>query len=1141
MNVRTSTVRYPELGEVFAGDYEIIELAGVGGYARVFRARAQHSGEELAVKILDPNLDRVALEAFLSRFYREALLTSVLQHPNTVTPIDYGRASDGVPYIVMEYLEGKSVAEFLDAGGRFSMERAQNIVVNVLESLEEAHQHGIVHGDIKSSNIFLQDNNPAARVLDFGVATLIDDEASGTEQVFGTPHYIAPEVAIGKAVTPAADIYSLAIGAYETVHARFPFEAPNPREVMKAHVLRAFPRLAAELRNSPLGRFIERAAAKSPAARPTATEALRILQTGTRPLEILSAGPPTPVHGNPRTAITDIGSTPSISLRMRSPFAGDDVRRPRQRTADRLTELVRRGVKERGMSVILRGPRGVGKERMLRDVLSSENAPIDEDSVFFMNGETSMTADGRIDVTNILEQIPRRFSGFEKLVDPAARIATAYRDDPSDSVAVRRVVEFLLKVAERRPLVWVMTALERADDETANVLTRLIDGIYKTRARMTLVLSLTDDEPVYSRATSYLLRNVKAGVWKTATIVDMPPLSDEAMLELAHEIEPMSDSLAQELVSRSRGLPGRLNALVRAAREQRFVHREHDRLVARLRADLGKLKTGAERSRSLRRRMQSVLRTENIADSIIALSFLGSSFPESAARKLLAELADAIHTRGELDIETAIDRNILAAEKGPDGRTIRILQLDALCELQSDLGAGTRDLVILAAAIVLEAITDSVEASTRAANLFARAGDDELCARCALRGAKLADQKDNLETSMRLYSLAWTHVQGLDSEPNSRLLAEIELGLGRAKLESGAMGAAEELLSHVRDRALSEGDEDFEVRADLELVEIAITRGDGETCARRLPRLAQLARKSDDPSHYVRALVLLGLYSSSVGKRREAARAFVQAEKLAAKEDLGFLRARSRMGIARLLLHEGQYQRALQLLHEAIRYFRTHNHIDLLIESLIARGNMVAASGESGETSFRDAERLAEDHGRGRLLADILAGQGDSMLDDDNLSSASLLFLRALERYRALSHKRGEALTLQRLAETSVKRRQLAAAHTYAAEAIQAFKQARDAVGLARCEVVAAEIFVELREFDNALKCAIDATEQLERIGAGRDVVRAQLVHARILRAAGRDSQATALLANALARAQKTGDKRLTETVRVALMGGMAG
>ena len=201
MTDQKTATRMPAIGETFAGDYEILEFAGAGGYAHVFRARARHLDAEVAVKVLDPVLSGSALDAFLQRFYREALLTSALSHPNTVTPIDYGRTPEGTAYIVMEFLDGESLADVLDRGETFEPERVRNIVIDVLESLHEAHARGIVHADIKSSNIFLQRGNPNARVLDFGVAALIDDETNAS-QVFGTPHYIAPEAAVGNPIGP---------------------------------------------------------------------------------------------------------------------------------------------------------------------------------------------------------------------------------------------------------------------------------------------------------------------------------------------------------------------------------------------------------------------------------------------------------------------------------------------------------------------------------------------------------------------------------------------------------------------------------------------------------------------------------------------------------------------------------------------------------------------------------------------------------------------------------------------------------------------------------------------------------------------------------------------------------------------------
>ena len=1124
MDGEQTATRMPEIGDRFAGDYEILEQVGVGGYARVYRSRAHHLDAEVAVKVLDPHLGGSALDAFLRRFYREALLTSALTHPNTVTPIDYGRNQDGTAYIVMEYLDGESIADLLDRGDQMPVHRVRRIMIDVLESLHEAHARGIVHADIKSSNIFLQRGNPHARVLDFGVASLIDDE-SNAQQVFGTPHYIAPEAAVGNPVSPASDIYSLGITAYEMLHQRFPFDAANPREILKAHVVSPMPEIRADVRNTALGHFIERSTAKSPAIRPNALECIEILRSSTSPIEPLLGGPLTPaqgIHVRLHTGETEgprFAATPSLRLRT----IKDDVSvidaavHGRTEAARRLRSLVTAHLKGPGGVVVVSGPGGVGKERVIRSVLEDRTVQLQDEQIFYMLGDICTTPDGRVDIASLLEQIPRRFDGFERLLEPAAELARAIRQRPGDQALLQRFCDLIITVARKRPFAWVLTSLERADDQVALLLGQLLNTLKRTPAPVCVLLAFSNNEPVSSRNTSYLLRNLEASAWNNGFVVPISRLSDAQMEELARSLEPMADNVVSLLVELAEGNPGRMLWLLRNARERKLLRIEHGRLVRRLRADFAPLREDVDRPAEVRDRLADVLREEEVLQPAIALSFLGKRFPETLGRELLRQLADLVGSELDSRLDAAIDRNILTRTVVDGQVWFTFQQHAALQSLQTLIDQDELDVITLAAAMVLERDRESHESQLRAARLFSRSGDPHVAARCALNGARVARAAGNFEAESELYTLAMSECEQADMRFPLPFIAEVEIGLARCRMNAGAIGAAEELLLRANERATGARLDRHELESHLLLAEIGLQRGDSEAIGSRARRMMQLARESSDPSDLARALLLVGQFSRAAGKKKDAAKLLVQAEKIAGEHQIRDLQARARMGIARLLAEEQKYTRAEQLMQEALNYFRASERFDQLIEALVELGNLRLLSGRPSDALFRDAERLAEEQGYGRMFADILSGQARAMYHLGELNTATILFLRAVERYRALNNRRGEASTLLWLSRTSLERKQVEAARTYAVEAVDAHRDARDASGYIDSLLLAADVALMRRNLPDAQRFAHEARERLignrRRVG---DMVNAILTEARALHLNKRSAEALGLVNQAM-------------------------
>ncbi len=241
------------IGEVLDGRFKIVEPIGSGGMGRVYKAVQAPLNRAVALKILDYNYGPGRDPTFRQRFLVEAALTAKLNHPNTITVIDYGCTAEGIFYIAMEYLEGETLEHHLGTGGPLPWRRVLTITQQVARSLREAHNLGVVHRDLKPANIMLlnaDDDADVVKVLDFGlVKSFVEGhELEGravTQQgmLMGSPPYMAPEQGENNVADPRSDVYSLGIIMYECLTGSPPFKGNNAMTVILDHVNKPVPPL----------------------------------------------------------------------------------------------------------------------------------------------------------------------------------------------------------------------------------------------------------------------------------------------------------------------------------------------------------------------------------------------------------------------------------------------------------------------------------------------------------------------------------------------------------------------------------------------------------------------------------------------------------------------------------------------------------------------------------------------------------------------------------------------------------------------------------------------------------------------------------------------------------------------------------
>jgi len=245
---RASTADEERVGTVIDGRYRLDGIVGRGGMGLVYQAEHVGIRRKVALKLLHTSL--AAVPELRSRFEREARAIGVISHPNCVDVSDFGELADGSLYLVMEYVDGKSLGDILDRERVIEPRRALRILKHVLAGLGHAHEKGIIHRDVKPENVLLVEQNgdrDFAKILDFGIAKLlakrVDDGVKLTQAgvAFGTPVYMSPEQALGNPVDPRADLYAASVMAYEMICGRPPFYSDDKLEVLSMHTARPVP------------------------------------------------------------------------------------------------------------------------------------------------------------------------------------------------------------------------------------------------------------------------------------------------------------------------------------------------------------------------------------------------------------------------------------------------------------------------------------------------------------------------------------------------------------------------------------------------------------------------------------------------------------------------------------------------------------------------------------------------------------------------------------------------------------------------------------------------------------------------------------------------------------------------------------
>lgn len=229
----------PLIGTVIAERLEILAPLGAGGMSTVYKAKHLLLNRIVAVKVMRADKTN---ENVVVRFQQEAKAATALNHPNIAAVREFGLTQDGDPYLVMDYVDGISLADLIEESGALVVDRTRNVISQICAGLQHAHSLGVVHRDLKPANIMLStdsDGKETARIVDFGIAKMLQKdeqlEVTRAGEIFGTPLYMSPEQGLGKNVDARSDIYSLGCVMYECLSGKPPFVCSTALETLMQH------------------------------------------------------------------------------------------------------------------------------------------------------------------------------------------------------------------------------------------------------------------------------------------------------------------------------------------------------------------------------------------------------------------------------------------------------------------------------------------------------------------------------------------------------------------------------------------------------------------------------------------------------------------------------------------------------------------------------------------------------------------------------------------------------------------------------------------------------------------------------------------------------------------------------------------
>lgn len=589
--------------------YEIRDMIGKGGFGAVYLAHQPSVGRDVAIKIILPQFANKP--EFIRRFDSEAQIVARLEHPHIVPLYDYWRDPTGA-FLVMRYLRGGSLRDSLDETGAWDILAVTQMVAQISAALTLAHNNGVIHRDLKTDNIML-DETGNTYLSDFGIAKELSSEANLTQDnILGTPAYLAPEQIRGQGPSPQSDIYALGIVAYEVLTGSKPFVDSSPAAVLYKQLNEPLPELQEKRPDLPseLNLVVQRATSKQADMRyPSALEFARSFQAVTRDMQ--STGRPGLTSSTMTLGLMSVTQAEAEIFEPKNPFKGlrafqqADAREffGRDELVERLLQRLAMDGDQRDFLAVV-GPSGSGKSSVVKAGLMPRIQAGDLESQItwyttemvpgthpFEELEAALLAIATEEIPNLLHQLEADERGLVRAIKRLLPDETA---------------EFVLFIDQFEE---VFTLVED-EDQRAHFLNSILHAVVDKRSRIKIIVTLRAD--FYDRP---LLYNDFGNLIRENNELVLP-LSDQELREaitgpLRQSSMEMEPGLIEAIVADVNEEPGAL-PLLQYALTELFERRQHRLLTLEAYQDIGGT-TGA-----LARRADEIYESFNEAEQTAA-------------------------------------------------------------------------------------------------------------------------------------------------------------------------------------------------------------------------------------------------------------------------------------------------------------------------------------------------------------------------------------------------------------------------------------------------------------------------------------------------------------------------------------------
>ena len=1041
----------PNPGDRLVDRYTILQRVSLGGFGAVYRALQDNLGREIALKVLQPDVVSSNTD-YIEQFRQEALLTSQLRHPNTITIFDYGQTETGLLFLVMEWLDGKTLTDVLKEEGALSYDRCLHISNQILKSLSEAHERGMVHRDLKPSNLMLcvQYGEPDfVKVLDFGLVKNLSSEPQsiGGKQVDapqftakrrapGTPHYMAPEQAMGKGTTTSADIYAFGLILYEMLTGKRAVDGNDKMEVLLKQVRQPIPPLPDEIRDSFLGKVVARCVEKDPLKRPQNAGALLRdyqLNQETRGIEINNAD----VEASARwKSLAETRVVSDVSGTIKDIFVG------RNEEIEEFQSIIQKGMeKNSGMALVVTGPTGMGKTslvgrfseyfaehthgiRINAGFLPQSNRPysgIRTAIKNFLNVQATEQMQIQLEVKRALAKFDISDAYLVTFITHFISGKPGHGEEENEQTEIR-VEEFFDLLSRMAPVMFTVENIHWADSESLNLLWKIALAAVSRHRPFFFVATYRRQELAQNRELQTLLERLSRIDHVYYREMTLKNLGKKECANVIENSVKMQRPMANQCIQLSKGNPLFLNLVLRFILDEKMA------------ADDGKLVIPKSIEKIAIKRIDQVVRKytqPDYRDILRCAALMGETFAVNAVEALLRRAGqyNLLDITGRA-LEVWRKEGILRRQRDVDlsfefvhPHIVEYFNMEATPEMHLNVARTKETLASSDGGIRLEDI----------AMHFKMAGDKknalrylEFASKSALQNADLLKARKHLEEMIPLF----------ESEATSDTVKNVYYQLGELTLRLSEYGPSKDYFAKAVSLAQARGDHQLEGLACCGLAELALAQNmieEASACYNR----AKHSLREDDPS--VQSKLLLGM-----GK-------------------LSKLKA--------------DWQAALACFQKAYDYSSNAANFDLMGNALYELGVIYLSLGAARKAHecFVSAQKNYQTVNNTADEANVLIGLAQTYAIFIRADDARVSCDAAIEIFQKLGDQIGYAHALAQMGALNIGQLSFDEAQKFILKARPIFTEFHDSVGNACCQSLLSEIELVHGQLDNAVNLATQA------------------------------------------------------------------